>query len=176
RHTIRLRLTAVYGGLFLACGAGLLAITYFLVSRQYTANLFITSGKAGVGVKGLTEVAPQDATGTLILSPDQVVAQARAQSSAAHELRTPLTLERAVLEVALADPNATVEKLRRACEQALAAGEQQERLIEALLTLSRSQRGLDRREPVDLAAIAADAAGLVEHDGLVVEATFDQAR
>src|SRR5207253_314908 len=31
----------------------------------------------------------------------------------------------------------------------------QERLIEALLTLSRSQRGLDRREPFDLAEIAA---------------------
>jgi signal transduction histidine kinase len=32
-------------------------------------------------------------------------------------------------------------------------GEEQERLIEALLTLARGQRGLDRREPVDLAAI-----------------------
>ncbi len=39
----------------------------------------------------------------------------------------------------------------------LAAGEQQERLIEALLTLARSQRGLDRREPVDIAAVAAEA-------------------
>ncbi|MDX6427065.1 MAG: hypothetical protein QOD52_2470, partial [Gaiellaceae bacterium] len=35
-------------------------------------------------------------------------------------------------------------------------GEQQERLIEALLTLSRSQRGLDRHEPFDLAEIAAE--------------------
>jgi signal transduction histidine kinase len=35
----------------------------------------------------------------------------------------------------------------------LTTGEQQERLIEALLTLARSQRGLDRREPADLAAI-----------------------
>ena len=34
--------------------------------------------------------------------------------------------------------------LRETCEQVLAVGEQQERLIEALLTLSRSQRGLDR--------------------------------
>jgi signal transduction histidine kinase len=38
----------------------------------------------------------------------------------------------------------------------LGAGEQQERLIEALLTLSRSQRGLDHREPFDLAAVARD--------------------
>ncbi|HEV8555791.1 MAG TPA: hypothetical protein VGR06_05260 [Actinophytocola sp.] len=31
--------------------------------------------------------------------------------------------------------------------------EQQERLIEALLTLARTERGLDRREPLDLRAI-----------------------
>jgi signal transduction histidine kinase len=36
----------------------------------------------------------------------------------------------------------------------LVTGEEQERLIEALLTLARSQRGLDRREPIELAAIA----------------------
>ncbi len=32
RRTVRLRLTALYGGLFLACGATLLAITYLLVA------------------------------------------------------------------------------------------------------------------------------------------------
>jgi signal transduction histidine kinase len=36
----------------------------------------------------------------------------------------------------------------------LAAGQQQERLIEALLTLARSQRGLDARQPIELAAMA----------------------
>ena len=46
--------------------------------------------------------------------------------------------------------------MRGTCERVLAAGEQQERLIEALLTLSRSQRGLDRHEAFDLAAVAAD--------------------
>src|SRR5262249_16894774 len=33
RRTIRLRLTLIYGGLFLVCGAGLLAITYALVDN-----------------------------------------------------------------------------------------------------------------------------------------------
>ena len=75
-------------------------------------------------------------------------------ANASHELRTPLTLERTMLEVALADPGATVGTLRTTCEDVLAAGQQQERLIEALLTLARSQRGLDHREPVDLAEIA----------------------
>jgi len=59
-----------------------------------------------------------------------------------------------MLEVALADPAATAATLRSTCEEVLAAGQRQERLIEALLTLARSQRGLDHREPVDLAEIA----------------------
>jgi len=37
----------------------------------------------------------------------------------------------------------------------LEASEQQEQLIEALLTLARSQRGLDHREDLDLATIRA---------------------
>jgi hypothetical protein len=42
--TIRLRLTLVYGGLFLCSAAALLAITYVLVHRQYTGSFFISSG------------------------------------------------------------------------------------------------------------------------------------
>jgi signal transduction histidine kinase len=74
-------------------------------------------------------------------------------ANASHELRTPLARQRTVLEVALADPAPSVATLRNACARALTAGAQQERLIEALLTLARSQRGLNRREPVDLAAL-----------------------
>jgi signal transduction histidine kinase len=76
---------------------------------------------------------------------------------ASHELRTPLTLERAILEVTLADPDADVTTLRSACERVLAIGAQQEALIEALLTLARSQRGLDEYRPVDVAAATAEA-------------------
>lgn len=61
-------------------------------------------------------------------------------------------------QVAIADPDASVESLRAAHERVLASGAQQERLIEALLTLARGQAGLDRREPADLAAIAGQAA------------------
>jgi signal transduction histidine kinase len=39
----------------------------------------------------------------------------------------------------------------------LSSGAQQERLIEALLTLALSQRGLERREPFDLAAVTDEA-------------------
>jgi signal transduction histidine kinase len=84
-------------------------------------------------------------------------AQRRFVANASHELRTPLTFDRALLEVALADPEASSKELRATLEELLASGEQQERLIEALLTLASSERGLDRREPVDLAAAAEQA-------------------
>jgi signal transduction histidine kinase len=91
-------------------------------------------------------------------------------ASASHELRTPLTLSRATLQVALSDPSLTLPSLRAACEEAIETGRQQEQLIEALLTLARSQRGLADRDLLDLAAVtrqvtdahtpAARAAGL----------------
>ncbi len=76
-------------------------------------------------------------------------------ANASHELRTPLAAERAVLQVALADPGASPESLRAACQQLLQLGQQQERLIDALLTLASSQRGLRSRDPFDLAEITA---------------------
>ncbi len=77
-------------------------------------------------------------------------------ANASHELRTPLTLERAILEVTLADPAASASSLRAACERVLAIGEQQEQMLEALLTLARSERGLERSEPLLLDAVARD--------------------
>jgi signal transduction histidine kinase len=74
-------------------------------------------------------------------------------ASASHELRTPLARQRVISQVALADPNATVETLRTAHERVLASGAQQQQLIEALLTLALGQAGLDKREPFDLAAL-----------------------
>jgi signal transduction histidine kinase len=80
-------------------------------------------------------------------------AQRRFVANAAHELRTPLTLERTLLQVALADPDASAARLRATCEELLASGRNQERLLEALLTLATSERGLDHRETLDLAAL-----------------------
>lgn len=278
--TIRLRLTLVYGGLFLVSAAALLAITYLLVHRQYTGSFFISSGRRGV-IAGETfkgnsvQVLPGGAQQLLGVpigpkqlanTPKLALAAAQGQSDAAlhklfvdsaialalmavlslwlgwviagralrplrtiadttrdisasnlhrrlalkgpddeikqlggtidgllsrletsfeaqrqfvanasHELRTPLTLERTLLELALSDPNANIDSYRHTCEQLLAVGEQQERLIEALLTLSRSQRGLDSRQPVDLAAVTAAAAAAADHDGLVVDAALEPA-
>jgi len=103
-------------------------------------------------------------------------AQRQFVANASHELRTPLTLERTLLELALSDPNASIDSYRHTCEQLLAVGEQQERLIEALLTLSGSQRGLDSQQPVDIAAISAAAAAAADHEGLVLDTTLHPAQ
>lgn len=84
-------------------------------------------------------------------------AQRHFVANASHELRTPLTAEKTVLQVALADPEANTATLRSACTTALQWAEQQEHLIDALLTLASSQRGIERWEPFDLADIARDA-------------------
>jgi signal transduction histidine kinase len=266
RHSVRLRLTLLYVGLFLVSAACLLTITYFLVEQQLpqvTASgsvIAVTGGSVSAGPGGGSSCAPppgavlysparQDACEPLlqqvavrvgrdtmdelliesgialgimavasvglgwlmagrVLSPlrtitatarrisarslhqriamtgpddelkelgdtfDQLLgrldASFRAQrqfvANASHELRTPLARQRTLLEVALRDPEASTESLRAACERALAAGEQQERLIAALLTLARGERGLDRFEPFDLADVAADALAARQDD------------
>jgi signal transduction histidine kinase len=267
RRTIRLRLTLVYGGLFVICGAGLLATTYALVSNA-TAGYFSSTGPDGSTIGGFiaeshghktADGAPsslvtsnghrpavmkftaaqagavnhqmqalaasqhsselhqllvesgialaimavvsivlgwlvagrvlrplQTITATArdlsatslhqrlaLAGPDdelkalgntfddllgRLEASFRAQrqfvANASHELRTPLALQRTLVQVALADPDADAASLRAAHERVLASGAQQERIIEALLTLSRGQAGLDRGEPFDLGPLA----------------------
>jgi signal transduction histidine kinase len=77
----------------------------------------------------------------------------------AHELRTPLATQRALLELALGDPNADAASWREIGADVLRACRHQERLLEACLTLARSRNGPHRCEPVDLAVVAADALG-----------------
>jgi signal transduction histidine kinase len=106
-------------------------------------------------------------------------AQRRFVANASHELRTPLTLERTLLQVALADPNASEGTLRATCEELLASQVDQERLLEALLTLASSERGLERREPVDLPALVDSAlrqlTPKLERRGLSIETALGPA-
>jgi signal transduction histidine kinase len=80
-------------------------------------------------------------------------AQRHFVANASHELRTPLAGLRTLLEVALADPDADTDTLRSACEEALALGGHQERLIQALLALATSERGVTRWDALDLAHV-----------------------
>jgi signal transduction histidine kinase len=261
RRTVRLRLTMVYGGLFLLSGTALLGITYLLVSQHLPrgpvtggasigsppppgvasgADVFVRAGsgschlltrsfgapaqvaaraqkclsqqralelnqlltESGLALAIMTVVSvglgwlvagrvlrklrtitatarsvsasnlharlaldgPDDEMRELGDTFDALLARLEAAfdaqrqfvANASHELRTPLARQRTLIEVALADPEPSIDALQDACSRVLATGEQQERLIEALLTLARSQRGLDRREPVDLAELTGE--------------------
>jgi signal transduction histidine kinase len=75
----------------------------------------------------------------------------------AHELRAPIALQRALVEVTLADPHADAAALREMGERVVTSCVRQKRVIDALLDLARSGRELTRHEPVDIAATAAAA-------------------
>ncbi len=77
-------------------------------------------------------------------------------ANASHELRTPLAIMRTEVDVALADPDASAEELRRMGEAVRETVDRCERLIESLLMLARSEAATGRDEPVDLSALAAD--------------------
>jgi signal transduction histidine kinase len=83
-------------------------------------------------------------------------AQRRFVANASHELRTPLTTVRALLEMIISDPDATIDTFRVTCEQVLEESETQEQLIDALLTLAQGQRGIEHRDLIDLAQITID--------------------
>ena len=95
---------------------------------------------------------------------------------AAHELRGETTLQLTLTEAALADPDADTATLREMGEQVAAACERQERLLEALLTLARSDGGHLRPEPVDLAATAAAILQAHNHHGLTSTTALQPAR
>lgn len=247
RRSIRVRLTAIYGGLFLASGAALLAVTYAyvnkvtsrvesyvgtrgrftfgfasmspggvhgapstaspqtkelmaLAARQHAGEMheflaycgvalaviaalslalgWFVAGRALRPVRTITATAREISATNLhrrlaLAGPNDelrelgdtfddllgrlesfVHAQRQFVANASHELRTPLAWQKAIVQVALADPDADSESLRAAHEQVLVSAAQQERLIEALLTLTRGQAGTERSDPIDLAVVA----------------------
>ena len=85
------------------------------------------------------------------------VSQRRFVANASHELRTPLTAMRTLIDVAMAKPNRTTEALETLVGRVREAVDQSEAIIDGLLTLARSDRGLTIRELVDLEAAALDA-------------------
>lgn len=102
--------------------------------------------------------------------------QRRFVANASHELRTPLAIIRTEVDVTVADPGATTEQLRVMADRVRVAVERSERLLDSLLTLARSERGVEHWDFVDLAATVTHAVGdlraLAQHQALRVESRF----
>lgn len=86
--------------------------------------------------------------------------QRRFTAGAAHELRTPLTEMRTLIDVALAKPAGPGQQPDPLLAGISDAVDKSEDLIEALLTLARSDRGLEHTETVDLPTAVEDAIDL----------------
>jgi len=179
----------LYSGIALGITAVLSAVLgWFAAGRAMRPLRRITTGARLISATNLNERLALDGPdddlreladmidGLFARLDASLYAQRQFVANASHELRTPLARSRTLLEVALRNPDASVASLRAACERALAAGAEQERLIEALLVLARGQRGLARREPLDLAAITRDVLAArgeqITARGLTMEVTL----
>jgi len=104
--------------------------------------------------------------------------QRRFVANASHELMTPLAINRTLLEVAAAGPDAD-HRVRDLAANLLAVNERHERLIDGLLTLAGSERALVDPAPVDLADVVAHVAAQfraeAEEAGIEVSIVDDEA-
>jgi signal transduction histidine kinase len=85
--------------------------------------------------------------------------QRRFAANASHELRTPLAVQRTLIEVGLSEAGgpATADQLELLARQLLHANERNEALIEGLLVLAETDRGLVSRTAQALDRIVAEA-------------------
>jgi signal transduction histidine kinase len=146
-----------------------LVLGWFIAGRVLRPVRTITATARAISASNLHERlaldGPDDEFKRLADTLDDLIARLEAAfeaqrhfvANASHELRTPLTLERTLLQLVLADPDASAATLRSTCEELMEGGVQQERLIESLLTLASTEPGLERREPFDLADVTSEA-------------------
>jgi signal transduction histidine kinase len=180
----------LWSGIALGIMAVISALLGWLVAGRVLRPLrTITAATQQISEENLHErlalAGPRDELGQLADTIDGLLerlegafdAQRRFVANASHELRTPLTSARALLEMVLSDPEATTETFRRTCRQALEENEQQEQLIEALLALAHGQRGIDKREQFDLAAVTGEVLRAHELEaaaqGLLVDSSLE---
>jgi signal transduction histidine kinase len=100
--------------------------------------------------------------------------QRRFIANASHELRTPLTVNRSLLEVALYRSASSPEQ-RQLGETLLEMNARQERLLDGLLVLARSEREVTERSYVDLADVVEHVVEQVPPGSVIVEADAREA-
>jgi signal transduction histidine kinase len=100
-------------------------------------------------------------------------------ANASHELRTPLAVLRAEIEDRLDDPDVGEAELRDMAAVVYEAVQRAEQLIGSLLTLTRSQDGLSKHEPVELVdavgAVAERMRPLFDDENIVLTVTGESA-
>ncbi|SDL17050.1 Signal transduction histidine kinase [Glycomyces sambucus] len=98
--------------------------------------------------------------------------QRRFVANASHELKTPLAINRTLLEVAAAEPDAG-HRVRDLAANLLAVNERHERLIDGLLTLAGADRDPADPVPVDLADIVAHLAAQFAPEAAEAQVSVD---
>ena len=158
-------------------GALGVALSYYLAGRVLQPLQDITAAAQRLSAERLDAridlAGPQDELKQLADTFDEMLgrleasfeAQRRFVADASHELRTPLAVMRTEVDVALADPDASVADLRASACVVRDATMRADRLVDSLLLLARSDRlavdGLPLRERVELPAVAAQALAAV---------------
>jgi signal transduction histidine kinase len=176
---LRIRLTALYGGIFVVFVAILMAASYWLMARHLDRTLLPDDAHAALAqlrmqyllaLAGATLVAT--ALGWAVAGRElgsmarALEARERFVANASHELRSPLTVIRTEADVTLADPHASERELRAMGEEVLGAVDQMDGLLDGLMVLAMSER--PQREPVDLAAAVGAAARTVSSENVRV--------
>jgi signal transduction histidine kinase len=135
---------------------GMLALLlgWFLANRALRPVGLITAtarrlGADTLGTRRLALTGPRDEVTELADTFDEMLdrlaasfdSQRRFVANASHELRTPLAVQRTLIEVALAGARVS-PTLRQLGDRLLTMNRRSEQLIEGLLVLARSERGL----------------------------------
>jgi signal transduction histidine kinase len=165
-NAVRVRLTLFYAALLGAACALVLGASYLLVRGHLQRTLAGPAATDAVNALASQYVLAMVAVVLLalgggwlvsgeILAPlaRAIAAQRRFVANASHELRTPITAIRTGAEVALDDPDATVEELRAVLRDTVATTDETDRLMTSLLALASATDGTRRDEPVELSTL-----------------------
>jgi signal transduction histidine kinase len=182
------KLTVQYAAIFGALAVLSAALGWFASGRVLRPVSQITATARKVSNESLNErialEGPDDELKQLADTFDSMLArleagfyrQAAFVRNASHELRTPLSVIRTETDVTLADQPDDPEALRRALVVVREASKRSERLIDALLTLARADRGDRPRTVVDLAELVRQLIDETELGGLRLDLALGDAR